>query len=226
MEKSNFVNYIKIYGFNSDEISQKTKSVLIHSDVRVDIVCNRFDCRLTISSQNEQNCLAATRKLAQLFNLNMYSDTDKTLAQTLIQCCTLFNKKLSIFDNGTNGHILNKISQSDPSGNCLKFCFVVPTLEQALDLKLYAYNELKNKKLLCESIAAQFKNSSEILSIAVIADNARQHICVGNAEFVNSFEQNFKSDDEFYTDDLSNTAIFYAIKNFRQNNLNFYANSI
>lgn len=221
-----YTNIIKIFGFNSDEIALKLKTVFDETAV-VEFETNRYDSKIVISSDDEKKCFSATKKIAQFFKLNMYADTDISLHETLVQCCALFNKKLIVFDNVTEGIILSRILQLQNAQNYVKICFVVPDLTESLDLNFFDFDEMKNLNLVCESISGSLlKNDYSSLAVILLKKESNQLISVSDSERINIFEQNFNSSDEHFYEDICNTAIFYAIQKLKQNDLKFYADSI
>jgi len=163
----------------------------------------------------------------------VYADEDVSLAKRVYDLLELSNKKVAISESVTAGAITMDLATYDENNSVIKYSVICPNTESKL--KLLGASKSIFDKYGETSIEAVYEMAAGLLETSgadyivcttgfdkLDANNKNvAYIAVGNIDGIHVYKNTFVGSQQEMIKSITQTSLFYLIKNIRQNDLLF-----
>lgn len=204
-----------IFGLKENEIIDKIETLKNDvNDLKYKIFVDNLICNLYVSYIGDENLIDSTQvKIATLFNQNIFSENDLTLSEIICRLLKLKDYKISIWESGTGGVVVDSLLQYKNSfeGLIKEISFEKAICDDADSL----YEQAQKFNTFAKSEVSLFIHNKKESDMFVL----QFAICCGNEIYL--YKNNFKSDLKSSLSMIKNSVLFNLSKKLRQNDISF-----
>ncbi|MBQ9786119.1 MAG: CinA family protein [Clostridia bacterium] len=227
---------IKLYGLDAFYVKDVLKSLSIPNNVSITTFSAFMDCEINliapISLLKTIEYKNFLRLVYETFNDYIYTDTEDTLMDRLIELLEIRKVKISICDNLTSGKLVeqmlnNKHNYKDFLVNSYNIIEDNDYIEKlGIDASIIEKHNANSIEFAYETCAFMLENEDSDVAISITGTCNKPFIAVGDQTAIHVYKFSFNHNKEIIEKIMINSAFFKLLKKINQNDLYFFKNSV